>query len=99
MSRAIRISFEQKVFDLPVEALLPLRPMTSRITRSRKYARIATSIKKIGVIEPLAVTKADSSSRHMLLDGHLRLHAIKREKRPRPALSPMMTKLLHTTSG
>ena len=79
MSRAIRISFEQKVFDLPVEALLPLRPMTSRITRSRKYARIATSIKKIGVIEPLAVTKADSSSRHMLLDGHLRLHAIKEE--------------------
>ena len=79
MSRAIRISFEQKVFDLPVEALLPLRPMTSRITRSRKYARIATSIKKIGVIEPLAVTKAASSSRHMLLDGHLRLHAIKEE--------------------
>lgn len=79
MSGAIRISFEQKVIDLPVEALLPLRPMTSRITGSRKYARIATSIKEIGVIEPLAVTKADSSDRHMLLDGHLRLHAIKEE--------------------
>ena len=79
MSEAIRISFEQKVLDLPVESLLPLRPMTARITGSRKYARIATSIKKIGVIEPLAVTKADSSGRHLLLDGHLRLHAIMEE--------------------
>nr|WP_237452844.1 plasmid partitioning protein RepB C-terminal domain-containing protein [Qipengyuania pelagi] len=59
--------------------MLPLRPMTARITGSRKYARIATSIKKIGVIEPLAVTKADSSGRHLLLDGHLRLHAIMEE--------------------
>ena len=79
MSEAIRISFEQKVLDLPVESLLPLRPMTARITGSRKYARIATSKKKIGVIEPLAVTKADSSGRHLLLDGHLRLHAIMEE--------------------
>ncbi|WP_202387601.1 plasmid partitioning protein RepB C-terminal domain-containing protein [Qipengyuania pelagi] len=62
-----------------MESLLPLRPMTARITGSRKYARIATSIKKIGVIEPLAVTKADSSGRHLLLDGHLRLHAIMEE--------------------
>ncbi|KZX52676.1 MAG: chromosome partitioning protein ParB [Altererythrobacter sp.] len=79
MSVAIRISFEQKVLDLPLDRLLPLRPMTARITGSRKYARIATSIKEIGVIEPLAVTKADSSGRHMLLDGHLRLHALKKD--------------------
>lgn len=77
MFGTVRISFEQKVVELPLEALLPLRPMSTRITKSRKYVRIAASVAEVGVIEPLAVTKADGSGRHMLLDGHLRLHALK----------------------
>lgn len=76
MAAPVRISFDQKVLHLPLSALLPLRPMTQRINGSRKYARIATSVAEIGVIEPLAVTAADASDRHMLLDGHLRLHAL-----------------------
>lgn len=73
---SVRISFEPQVLLLPIPDILPLRPMTRRITDSRRYERIATSIAQIGVIEPLVVTKADANSRHMLLDGHLRLHAL-----------------------
>ncbi|ATY34329.1 chromosome partitioning protein ParB [Sphingomonas psychrotolerans] len=53
--------------------------MTARITSSRRYGRIATSIKEVGVIEPLAVTKSNRDGRYMLLDGHLRLHALKEQ--------------------
>jgi ParB-like chromosome segregation protein Spo0J len=73
---AVRISFERETLQLPVTAILPLRPMTKRITDSRRYGRIATSIGEVGVIEPLIVTKADREGRHMLLDGHLRLHVL-----------------------
>lgn len=77
MTEPIRISFERVVLELPLDVILPLRPMTKRITDSRRYYRIATSIGEVGVIEPLAVTKADRDGRHMLLDGHLRFNALR----------------------
>lgn len=73
----VRISFEQRVLEIAVDAIMPLRPMTKRITDSKRYGRIATSIGEVGVIEPLVVTEADRDGRHMLLDGHLRLHAVR----------------------
>lgn len=79
MSPPVHISFAQEVIELPLGIILPLRPMTARITGSRRYARIATSIKEVGVIEPLAVTKPNERGQRMLLDGHLRLHALKEQ--------------------
>jgi hypothetical protein len=73
----VRISFERQVLELPIDAILPLRPMTKRITDTKKYARIATSIGEVGVIEPVVVARADREGRHMLLDGHLRLHVLR----------------------
>lgn len=77
MTDPVRISFEREVLELPLDAILPLRPMTRRITGSKRYGRIATSVGEVGVIEPLVVTKADRDGRHMLLDGHLRLNALR----------------------
>jgi ParB-like chromosome segregation protein Spo0J len=73
----LRISFEPTVVELPLDRILPLRPMTTRITTSKRYGRIVASIGEVGVIEPLVVTSADPDGRHMLLDGHLRLHALR----------------------
>lgn len=73
----IRISFERRVVEVPVGAILPLRPMAKRITASKKYGRIETSIGEVGVIEPLVVARPDGDGRHMLLDGHLRLHVLR----------------------
>ncbi|GAA10225.1 hypothetical protein ATPR_3229 [Acetobacter tropicalis NBRC 101654] len=53
--------------------------MTKRITDSKRYERIATSVGAVGVIEPLVVAKAGRDGRHILLDGHLRLHALREQ--------------------
>lgn len=80
--RPVRIAFESTVLELAIDRILPLRPMTKRITDSKRYGRIDTSIGQIGVIEPLVVSKADCDGRHMLLDGHLRLHALRERYSP-----------------
>ena len=73
----IRIAFEQDAIVVRLDDLLPLRQMTPRIASSRKYGRIKKSILVIGLVEPLAVAKADKEGRRMLLDGHLRYHALR----------------------
>lgn len=72
----IRIAFQQEVFVVPLDRLLPLRQMTAKIAASRKYDRIRNSVISIGLIEPLAVAPKDERGQHMLLDGHLRYHAM-----------------------
>lgn len=79
MKPPIRISFEQKVFKLPLASILPLRAITPRITGSKRYGRIVASIGQVGVIEPLVVTKRNQSGQYMLLDGHLRLNVLREE--------------------
>lgn len=79
MNQPIRISFAQEVLTVSIDAILPLRPMTARITAGKKYERIAASIREIGVVEPLVVGARDRSGRYMLLDGHLRLHALRQQ--------------------
>ncbi|MCP1216160.1 plasmid partitioning protein RepB C-terminal domain-containing protein [Acetobacter orientalis] len=80
MSKSVRISFEREVREVLLDSILPLRPMSKRITDSKRYQRIATSIGAVGVIEPLVIAKAGRDGRHMLLDGHLRLHALQEQK-------------------
>ena len=72
----VHIAFEQTVVELPLSSLMLLRQITPRITKSKKYERIATSVREVGVIEPIVVAKRDPEGRHMLLDGHLRHHAL-----------------------
>lgn len=79
MSKPIKISFDRAVVQLSIDAIMPQRPMTKRITGARRYGRIATSIAQVGVIEPLIVAQADPDGWHMLLDGHLRLHALQEQ--------------------
>lgn len=77
MDTSVHIAFEREVILLPLDKLLPLRPMTPKISSSRRYGRIYSSVIQIGIVEPLIVSAADKDGRHMLLDGHLRLHALR----------------------
>ena len=72
----IRIAFQPEVLIMRLDDLLPLRQMTPNIAASRKYARIKSSIGTVGMIEPLAVAPQETDGRRMLLDGHLRYHAL-----------------------
>lgn len=77
----IKQAFEQRIIAIPIERILPTRKIEKIIQGSKKYASILSSIKELGIIEPLAVhpkpVVSGGVSMYMLLDGHLRLEALK----------------------
>ena len=81
MMTEIKQAFEQHVIAIPVEQILPSRKVDHLMSGSKKYASILSSIKELGVIEPLVVHPkqviAGGIPSFMLLDGHLRLEALK----------------------
>lgn len=78
MTEHVRIAFEQQIIMLPVAVLLPQRQIHEHQKKAVKYRRIVSSISKMGIIEPLVVSRLDKKeSRYLLLDGHLRLAAIR----------------------
>ena len=75
---AVAIGFDPEPLMLPVERLLPSHKVPAALLASRKYAQIRASIQEIGLIEPLSVTHIDQKSgQHLLLDGHIRLVALR----------------------
>jgi len=72
----VRIAFEQEVLMLALSSILPLRQLAPNIAGSRRYERIATSIREVGVIEPLVVARQCDAA-YLLLDGHLRYFALR----------------------
>jgi ParB family chromosome partitioning protein len=59
--------------DVPIENLVPLQEREIKLKTNKGYKKILSSIKSIGLIEPLCVFKDDGS--YILLDGFLRLKA------------------------
>ena len=49
----------------------------SLINRSRAYASILTSIKEVGILQPITVCKSHEEGKYKILDGHLRIHALR----------------------
>jgi ParB-like chromosome segregation protein Spo0J len=76
MVEHVHIGFERQVVVIRLTDILPLRGLAPNVARSKRYARIATSIAEVGIIEPLPVSKANTDGKHLLLDGHLRYHAL-----------------------
>ena len=75
-------AFEDAPLELPIARLLPTRPLPDNFRKGQKFPQIATSIKDVGLIEPIIVSKADpKSGLHMILDGHLRVEALKDQER------------------
>lgn len=74
----IKIGFAEKTVCVSFENILPVKPLTDALLRSVKYKQIVTSIRSVGVIEPLVVIRESArSKKYILLDGHLRLSALK----------------------
>ncbi|MFT0532444.1 plasmid partitioning protein RepB C-terminal domain-containing protein [Castellaniella hirudinis] len=70
------LGFIPEPLQLPLAAILPTRKTPDGLVASRKYKQIVSSIKAVGLIEPLSVGKPDRSGRYILLDGHTRLVAL-----------------------
>lgn len=77
----VKQAFERRVIAVPLERILPSRRVEQLIPGSKKYASILSSIKELGVVEPLVVHPKPiiegGVSSFMLLDGHFRLEALK----------------------
>lgn len=77
-SEEMRIAFDINGIWIPLDRILPLRKVESDPNKSTIFARILKSIAELGVIEPLTVYPHKSEpEKYLLLDGHLRLNAIK----------------------
>ncbi len=76
----IKMGFQKKGITLPLDSILPVKQFSPSILTGRKYAAIVASIKEIGLVEPPVVYPAKgngSAKRYILLDGHLRMEALK----------------------
>src|SRR5450830_1035300 len=72
------LGFLPKPLLIQITSILPSVKLDQRITTTHKYRQIKESIAEIGLIEPLIVTAVDKkTSLHLILDGHLRLMAMK----------------------
>jgi len=72
------LGFIPRPLTLPLENILPSRKTPEGLQQSAKFKQILSSIEAIGMIEPLSVGKPDKASGlHILLDGHIRLAALR----------------------
>lgn len=72
------LGFVPDPLTVALEQLLPSRKLPMGLEGSKKYQQIKASIESIGLIEPLTIGPRDKvTGRHVLLDGHSRVHAMK----------------------
>jgi len=72
------IGFEKRRIILPLDKILPIRIIKDPDNMHR-YRIIVSSIREIGVVEPLMVyPQKGNEGFYLLMDGHYRLHALRK---------------------
>lgn len=75
---SVRAAFERDFVTVSIDAIVPLKNLRQGALESGKYGQILCSIKAIGLVEAPAVIPAQGNDgRYYLLDGHLRIEALK----------------------
>ncbi len=74
----IHLAFDRDFLTIPVAAIVPLKTLPPGARESRSYSQVLSSIKAIGLIEaPVVMADEKNAGTWFLLDGHLRLEALK----------------------
>jgi hypothetical protein len=74
----VKLACQLEVMTIPLNKILSMRLIEAAMKRTAKYKCIASSVRELGLIEPLVVhPKAGRSGMYMLLDGHARLEVLK----------------------
>jgi ParB-like chromosome segregation protein Spo0J len=74
----LTLGFDLETWQIPLEELLPSKKVPEGVMTTRKFKQILSSIREIGLIEPLSVIKpAPDVPGFLLLDGNLRVLALK----------------------
>lgn len=72
------LGFELETYQVPLDQLPPSKNVLDGVMSTRKYKQIVPSINEVGLIEPLSILHPDAKkSEYLLLDGHLRVLALK----------------------
>ncbi len=77
MANIIKQGFQEKLVELVVEELLPTKSISICARKCRKYAQVLSSIREVGLIEAPVVAPLKKGKGYLLLDGHLRIMALK----------------------
>lgn len=74
----IHLAFDRNFVTIPVSGIVPLKTLPDGARASRSYAQVLSSIKAIGLVEaPVVMADTENTGKWFLLDGHLRLEALK----------------------
>lgn len=74
----VKLGFERRAIHLRLEQIVPLKVIRPGTKESKKYAQIVRSVRAIGLVEAPVVTRdAAHSDRFFLVDGHLRIEALR----------------------
>lgn len=72
------MGFEGSSRRLAIANIQPLKLVTEAVKKTSKYAQIVASIDQIGIVEPPVVARdRNDRGKYLLLDGHLRIEALK----------------------
>ena len=74
----VSLGFVPEMLSLSLDQILFSRKPPSGLTSTFKFRQIRSSIEEVGLIEPLTVIPTqEKSSQHLLLDGHIRVIALR----------------------
>ncbi|QYM72019.1 ParB N-terminal domain-containing protein [Pseudochrobactrum sp. Wa41.01b-1] len=74
----IELAFDRDLLTIPVSSIVSLKTLSKETKESKKFEQILSSIKVIGLVEaPVVVPDTQDNQKYFLLDGHLRLEALK----------------------
>jgi hypothetical protein len=75
---SVKMAFEANIMCVAIADILPLRVVKPNVKATKKYTQIVASIREVGIIEPPVISRLSSlSGKYLLLDGHLRIEALK----------------------
>lgn len=81
--KPVRSGFQGTPIDIALDRILPIRSPKPADNLFGKYKAVLSSVREIGIIEPLIVHPARGDAGHyVLLDGHLRLRALRELNQP-----------------
>jgi hypothetical protein len=73
-----KIGFEMRKIKLPLGSILPIRLIKNPENNVVRYKTIRESLRQQGLVEPLVVyPQKNVPQKYLLLNGHLRFHALK----------------------
>lgn len=72
------IGFDDQMITLKLEQIAAVKKLTAGIQYTDKFKQIVASIKVVGIVEPpVVVADKQARDKYILLDGHLRIEALK----------------------